>query len=278
MEKQIKKIKRLNFDQQMPGFRATGVMHSEYNIEPYLVFGEFYMDRPVFGPHAHAGVSVMTYVLPDSKSSFLNRDSLGDHSIIEPGGVHVTQTGSGIYHDELPEINGTESHAFQIWINHADKDRLVVPKALNLPAKKVPVWVTDDLELRIIQGNYKHLQSPLELVTKTLLFDVTLKSNAIIEMDAKEMAFIYLIKGEIMIHDDMIEARSMITFENEGDKIIVKTGAGSANFMFASGTPHHEPIVYGGAFVMTNQKQMQETQARLRRGEMGVLEEYNSSK
>ncbi len=273
MEKHINKIKRLNFDQHMTGFRATGVMHSEYNIEPYLVFGEFYMDRPVFGPHAHAGVSVMTYVLPDSKGSFLNRDSLGDHSIIEPGGVHVTQTGSGIYHDELPEINGTESHAFQIWINHADKDRLVAPRALNLPAKKVPVWVTDDMELRVIQGNYKSLRSPLELVTKTQLFDVTVKSNATIELDAKEMAFIYLISGKIIVDGDLIEARSMITFENEGDKIIAKAGAGPANFMFASGTPHHEPIVYGGPFVMTNHKQMQETQSRLRRGEMGVLDE-----
>ena len=271
MEKQIKKIKQLNFDQQMTGFKATGVKHSEYNTEPYLIFGEFYMDRSVFGPHAHAGVSVMTYVLPDSKGSFLNRDSLGDHSIIDPGGVHVTQTGSGIYHDELPEITGTECHAFQIWINHADKDRMVEPKALNLPAKNVPVWRTDNVELRVIQGNYKNLQSPLELVTKTLLFDVALKPNATVELDAKEMAFIYLISGKIIIEGNEIESRSMVTFENEGDKIIVRTNGSSANFMFASGTPHHEPIIYGGPFVMTNQKQMQETQARLRRGEMGIL-------
>ena len=110
MEKQIKKIKQLNFDQQMTGFKATGVKHSEYNTEPYLIFGEFYMDRSVFGPHAHAGVSVMTYVLPDSKGSFLNRDSLGDHSIIDPGGVHVRRRGAAstmMNYRKLRERNAT---------------------------------------------------------------------------------------------------------------------------------------------------------------------------
>ncbi len=41
--------------------------------------------------------------------------------------------------------------------------------------------------------------------------------------------------------------------------------------MFASGAPHHEPIIYGGPFVMTTQQQMQEARQRQQRGEMGEL-------
>lgn len=271
MEKKIKKITPLHLVEQTAGFTSTGVMNAEYNTEPYLVFGEFYMDRSVFGPHAHAGVSVMTYVLPDSKGSFLNRDSLGDHSIIGPGGVQVTQTGSGIYHDELPEIPGTNCHAFQIWINHAAKDRLVEPKALHMPSKEVPEFKTKKVLLRVIQGNYQDLQSPLKLVTKTLLFDVTMQSNATLELAAKEMAFIYLISGKIVVNGTEIAGRSLVKFENEGDSILVTTSGDNANFMFASGTPHHEPIIYGGPFVMTTQQQMQETRQRQQRGEMGFL-------
>ena len=274
MEKQIKKITQLNLEKQAPGFNTSGVLHSEYNTEPFLIFGEFYMDRPVFGPHPHAGISVMTYVLPDSKGSFLNRDSRGDHSIIEPGGIHVTQTGSGIYHDELPEVTGTECHAFQIWINHADKDRLVDPKAFHLLSKEVPEWNTEDIHLRVIQGNYQTLTSPIELVTKTSLFDITLKPNTTIKLDTKEMAFIYTISGDIIVGDKEIGNKSIITFVHEGSSIIIKTREQSANFMLASGTPHNEPIVYGGQFVMTTQKQMQETRNRLQRGEMGILNRY----
>lgn len=98
----------------MAGLKSVDAFHTEYDFEPFLVFTEFYMSRPIFGPHPHAGVSVMTYMLPDSKGSFLNRDSAGDESIIEPGGIHVTQAGSGIKHDETPTVLGVDCHGFQI--------------------------------------------------------------------------------------------------------------------------------------------------------------------
>lgn len=255
------------------GFRTTGIMNTEQTIEPFLVFGEFYMDRPIFGAHPHAGMSVMTYVLPDSEGSFLNRDSQGDHSIIKPGGVHVTQAGNGIHHDELPAVNGIACHAFQIWINHADKDRWVEPKAFRTSPEEVPEWKTENILLRVIQGSYKNLKSPMELVTKTTLYDVTLKPDTAIEFEAEEMAFIYIVSGKISFAGQTAESNGSIVFEKEGNKVIVKTKEHSANFMFASAVPHNEPIVYGGPFVMTTQQQMQETQERLRKGEMGVLKD-----
>ncbi|MES2826503.1 MAG: pirin-like C-terminal cupin domain-containing protein [Bacteroidota bacterium] len=271
MNKKIKKIKQLNFAQQMPGFRATGVMHSEFETDPFLIFGEFYNDRSVFGPHPHAGVSVMTYILPDSIGSFLNRDSLGDRSIIDPGGMHVSQTGTGIFHDELPETVGIECHAFQIWINHSEKDRFAEPKSFHLSSKEVPVWLNDNMSLRVLLGSYQTLISPVELLTQTLLFDVTLQANSSVEFHTQQMAFVYLISGGIHIDGQEVNARGVVTFEEKGDKIMISTADEPANFMLASGTPFKEPMVNGGHFVMTTQKQMQATSARLQRGEMGHL-------
>jgi hypothetical protein len=51
----------------------------------------------------------------------------------------------------------------------------------------------------------------------------------------------------------------------------LRAGAAGAELMYASGTPHREPIVYGGPFVMTTQEQMHQTRLRLGRGEMGQL-------
>jgi quercetin 2,3-dioxygenase len=271
MEKQIKKITNQHFKQNAAGFNSVDMFHAEFDFEPFLVFTEFHMDRPIFGPHPHAGVSVMTYMMPGSKGSFLNRDSRGDHSIIEPGGIHVTQAGRGVKHDEVPTVTGTDCHGFQIWINHSDKDRLVEPKAFHAFSKDVPEWNIENVHLRVVQGIYKNVKSPIELVTKTSLFDVTLKPNSNIEFDAKEMAFIYIISGEIVIGDREVSSPSIITFEKQGDKVKVKTNTQSANFMFATGTPHNEPIVHGGPFVMTTAQQMQETNQRLQRGEMGIL-------
>jgi hypothetical protein len=271
MQKQIKKIKNQHFKQSAIGLRSVDMFHAEFDFEPFLVFTEFHMDRPIFGPHPHAGVSVMTYMMPDSQGSFLNRDSLGDKSIIEPGGIHVTQAGSGVKHDEVPSVNGVDCHGFQIWINHADKDRLVEPKAFHAFSKDVPEFKNEQIFVRVIQGEFENLKSPIELVTKTTILDITLQPNSSIEFDAQEMAFVYLMSGEIGIADREISATSMITFEKEGKKVQINTKNIAANFLFVSGTPHHEPIVYGGPFVMTTQEQMLETQKRLQRGEMGVL-------
>lgn len=271
MTKKIKKISNLHFKQNAVGFNSVDTFHSEFGFEPFLVFTEFHMDRPIFGPHPHAGVSVMTYMLPDSKGSFLNRDSRGDHSIIEPGGIHVTQAGSGVKHDEVPTETGTDCHGFQIWINHADKDRLVEPKAFHASAKDVPEFRSENVFVRVVQGEYQNQQSPIDLVTKTTLFDVTLQTNSTIEFDAKEMAFVYLMSGKIISDGSEIAHTALITFEQEGDIVKLSTSNEMAHFMFASGTPHHEPIVYGGPFVMTTDEQMLETQLRSRRGEMGIL-------
>ena len=79
MKKVIKKT-AFSFSSDFPGLRAVNIMAQSHPIEPFLVFTEFWMDRPVFGPHPHAGISVMTYLLSDSKTGFLNRDSAGDRS------------------------------------------------------------------------------------------------------------------------------------------------------------------------------------------------------
>lgn len=271
MQKQIRKITNRQFKENVAGLKAVDAFHTEYNFEPFLVFTEFYMNRPIFGPHPHAGVSVMTYMLPDSKGSFLNRDSLGDKSIIEPGGIHVTQAGIGIKHDETPTVLGVDCHGFQIWINHADKDRLIAPKAFHAASNEVPEYKTENAFIRVVQGQYQGLHSPIELVTKTTLLDVMLEPNTDIEFDAMEMAFAYLISGEIGIGDQVISGTSIINFKNEGNKVKIRSRHKTAHFLFLSGTPQNEPIVHGGPFVMTTNQQMLETQKRLQRGEMGNL-------
>lgn len=271
MQKEITKITPLIMKPNPMGFTSVDIFHHDFNIEPFLVFTEFHMDRPIFGPHPHAGVSVMTYMMPDSNGSFLNRDSRGDHSIIEPGGIHVTQTGSGIKHDEVPTETGVDCHGFQIWINHADKDRLVDPKAFHAAADEVPEITTDSYQLRLVQGHYAGKTSPIQLVTDTLIFDVNLQPGASIKLPAKAMAFIYLMNGSITVNQKKVEARSMVNFSESGDQVSATSGEHPAHFIFASGTPHHEPIVYGGPFVMTTEEQMRATKIRLGKGEMGEL-------
>ena len=275
MKKTITKITDLRFKQAFPGLKGVDIMANSYPIEPFLVFTEFLMEKPVFGPHPHAGISVMTYMLPDSKEGFINRDSHGDFSYIEPGGMHIMQAGSGMHHDEFPKSTGIETHGFQIWINHADKDRLVQPKSMHASSNEIPEKITEDYKLRIVHGEWEGLKPNYQMVTAVNLFHLFLKPNKSIRLSAMPMAFVYGLQGQGKAEDELIQAQSLVNYSLKGDQVIVHALDEGFEFMFACGTPHNESITYGGPFVMTTAEQMAETKRRYAKGDMGKLDPYS---
>ena len=274
MHKNLIKHSSLKFTPDFPGLSGVTIFARDYPIEPFLVFTEYLMDRPVFGPHPHAGISVMTYLLPDSQDSFINRDSQGDFSIIEPGGLHITQAGSGIQHDEFPKTTGIETHGFQIWINHADKDRLVPPKALHAKAHEIDEIATDCYKVRVVHGSYKGKTSAYKMVTDVTLLHIFLQPNQNIVLDAQEMAFVYVLKGSGETEGVKVSPQNLVNYAATGTVVEIQADADGCEFMFGTGIPHNEPITYGGPFVMTTPEQMAETKRRYARGEMGKLERY----
>lgn len=276
--KKITAVNQLAFKQAFPGLRGVDIFAHQYPIEPFLVFTEYYMDKPVFGPHPHAGISVLTYMLPDSKESFINRDSNGDFSTIEPGGLHITQAGSGIHHDEFPTGNGHEAHGFQIWINHTEKDRMVEPKAIHANANQVKEVHLPTATVRMLHGAFQHERTTYQLKTDVTLLHVIIKPNQSITLDAKEMAFVYTLTGNGTIGDTNLRPQQLINFSEEGTSIKLGAGPEGLSLMFASAQPIHEPIVYGGPFVMTTNEQMNETKRNYAAGKMGHLAPYQIKK
>lgn len=274
MNKTIAKKTDLRFKQAFPGLKGVDIMASTYPIEPFLVFTEFLMEKPIFGPHPHAGISVMTYMLPDSKEGFINRDSQGDFSYIEPGGMHIMQAGSGMHHDEFPKISGIETHGFQIWVNHADKDRLVQPKSMHASSSEIPEKITEDYKVRIVHGEWEGLRPNYQMVTSVNLLHVFLEPHKSINLNAMPMAFVYGLHGQGKTEGELIQSQTIVNYSLEGDSVNISALEAGFEFMFASGIPHNETITYGGPFVMTTREQMAETQKRYANGEMGKLEPY----
>lgn len=275
MNKAVKQKTDFTFKQAFPGLMGVDIMARSFDIEPFLVFTEFRMEQPVFGPHPHAGISVMTYMLPDSKGGFINRDSQGDFSFIEPGGMHVMQAGSGMHHDEFPKVKGLECHGFQIWINHSSEDRWVTPLSMHASAQQIPEFNNGHHRVRVIHGSFDGVHSPYKMVTDVTLLHVFLQANQSIQIPAREMAFAYGLSGAGSTSSHEIVAQTLINYDTSGDQVTIEAGPAGLEFMFGSGTPHQEPITYGGPFVMTTPEQMREAQARYARGEMGKLDVYS---
>lgn len=261
----------LAFAPAAPGLAGVNIMAGEHAIEPFLVFTEFRMDRPVFGPHPHAGVSVMTYILPDSAGGFLNRDSQGDRSEIRPGAVHITQAGRGIHHDEVPLVTGVEAHGFQIWINHREHDRWVEPRAMHADPAEVPEVRDGGATVRVLHGSYGGRSPAYRMVTPVTVLHARLEPHAALTLPAAPMAFAYGLAGTAMSGDAALGPQVLLTYGSAGEAVTCAAGPAGAEFMFGAGTPTDEPLVYGGPFVMTTAAQMIETKRRHARGEMGVL-------
>jgi len=274
MNKNVINQSVLSFTPDFPGLKGVTISARQFPIEPFLVFTEFRMDQPVFGPHPHAGISVMTYMLPDSLGSFINRDSLGDFSTIEPGGLHITQAGSGVHHDEFPKTSGLETHGFQIWINHTEKNRWVPPKSMHATADEIPEVKTAFYKVRVLHGSFGHQKAPHTLVTSVTLLHVFLQPQHTIEFPTASMAFVYGLNGQGSSNGYSISGQTLLNYDTIGDRVVIEAGADGMEFMLGTGIPLNEPIVYGGPFVMTTQQQMTSTQARYTEGSMGTLSYY----
>jgi quercetin 2,3-dioxygenase len=275
-QKGIAKVSNLKFTNDFPGLSGVNIMASQYPIEPFLVFTEYKMTNAVFGPHPHAGVSVMTYMLPDSNNSFINRDSLGDQSIIEPGGLHITQAGSGMFHDEFPKTSGVVAHGFQIWINHTKQNRFVAPTSFHAGANEIPEMITHDYKVRILHGRFGNQQAKHTMVTDVKLLHIFLQPKSSIQLSANEMAFVYGLNGSGVANTEKIGAQALVNYSRTGNSVIIEASEIGFEFMFATGTPLKEQITYGGPFVMTTPEQMAITKRRHANGEMGTLKPYQS--
>lgn len=272
--KKVSNTYQFQFQQQFPGLNGVNIFASEYPIEPFLVFTEYYMDRQVFGPHPHAGISVMTYMLPDSKESFINRDSNGDFSFIEPGGLHITQAGSGIHHDEFPKKPGYETHGFQIWINHSAENRMVPPKAMHASPADIPAVTTNDFTVRVLHGSFEGKTPVYKMVTDVTLLHIYLQPGKQIIMDAHEMTFVYGLNGSAVTNGAAVSGQTLIVYETGGNKIMIEAGGEGFECMLGTAMPLNEQITYGGPFVMTTPQQMEETRQRYAAGLMGKLAAY----
>jgi quercetin 2,3-dioxygenase len=257
------------------GFRSANLSLQRFPIDPFIVATDFHMNQPFFPPHPHAGVSVLTYIFEDSENAFINRDSFGDNSRIEPGGLHLTQAGNGIQHEEIPEVNGKDAHGLQLWVNHAAKDRLVPAKAFHADKNQVPELKNrEGVRSRILLGELDGVKGAIQAVTPVTLLDVHGEMNRNIIFDVPESfnAWIFVIKGGGLLSDGTIlKQYSVALFDYEGEQIEFTAGEKGVEFLLGMGKPLNENNVFGGPFVMTTADQLLETKRRFGRGEMGQL-------
>lgn len=173
----IAKVNYANHDKHFRsyGLRAGG---KQALFSPYIGVDHYWMGAPTFPPHKHSGMSAVSYLLSDSETGMLNRDSIGTQNLIQPGGLHWTTAGKGVAHEEVPAVKGKTVHGLQIFVALSPEKRDIDPFPLMLEPQDIPVIHQPGVTIRIPLGSFNGIRSPLNPPTEVTLLDISLQANA----------------------------------------------------------------------------------------------------
>lgn len=238
----IAPIQRAN---QGSHFRAYGLRGLAGLIDPFINVDHAWMSAPTFPPHPHAGFSAVSYVFLDSETGIENRDNIGTHNLIRPGGLHWTCAGRGIVHEEIPAELGKTVHSLQIFVGLAPGKQGVAPFALSLEPQDVPVVQLPGAKVRVPVGRFADVVSALNPPTDVTMLDISLDEGAELTVPVKagECAFVMPIFGSVTTDGQRFDPNDLrlpvFTAQRAPHAITIQAPGGKAKVMVFAGRPLH---------------------------------------
>ena len=267
----------LRTDQQGALFSARGVRF-QADLDPFLNVDLFEMTGPVFAPHPHAGFSAVTYMFDDSTTRFHNRDSLGDKSMIEPGGLHWTVAGSGIVHDEVVEDLGRIGHGAQIFVRLPATSELDQPYGMHFTPADLPLTdLAEGVQIRVVAGEMFGTASPVHEAAAVHVYDVVLAPDAAVELPVapSHRGFVMTVDGggRVVTEADSgtLGSAGLAVFEAGPGSVEITAGPRRGRFLVGTGVPLNQPAFMLGGFCLSSEGRTRDALSRYRSGEMHGL-------
>ena len=275
MNTTIARMQRANRGSHFRAYRLHGSDPAQ--LDPFMGIDHAWMSAPTFPPHPHAGFSAVTYLFLDSETGIANRDSQGNSTLIQPGGLHWTAAGRGVIHEENPAVQGNTTHLLQIFVNLPQDRQNAAPFALTLAPHEVPTVQRPGVRVRVPIGSFDGVHSPLAPPTDVSLLDITLEAGAELALPvaAGQRAFVMPIFGSAELDgqafglDDLGAPILPVVAEAATHKLVAR--AGGAKVAVFIGEPLHQPILSNGPMAFASQESLTAATAAYHRGDMGVL-------
>jgi redox-sensitive bicupin YhaK (pirin superfamily) len=253
--------------------RAIGSLSLSY-ADPFLLLDHFGSDDPDdyiagFPMHPHRGIETVTYVL---SGSVKHRDSEGNEGIIRAGGVQWMTAGSGIIHEEMPQLEGGQLEGFQLWVNLPAASKMMKPRYSEFGAEEIPlVNAGPGVSVKVIAGEYMGVGGAVTgLEAAPSFLDVSLDAGAGFDsaVSSGRTAFVYIYRGSLVTGggEQGIDAPGLALL-SDGDSLIFTAGMAGASFLLVHGNPLDEPIARYGPFVMNTKEEIRTALNEISRGD-----------
>ncbi|WP_167836966.1 pirin family protein [Leptospira ryugenii] len=244
-------------------------------LNPFLNLDLFHMSKPTFPPHPHSGFSAITYLFPSSEGSFQNRDSFGDRSLIEPGSLHWTQAGEGMFHEEIPTELGTDCFGLQMFVKMPAADELSKGQAFHLASDTVPIVKELGKEVRVLTGSYGNMSSPIQSTAPPFLFlDAHLSPETDIRFQVKKdvITLLVAVVGNIEVEGfGSVAEHTVMVLQGEDRDIKCNTTTSKAEFLFLQARHLAEDYHWMGSLCLSTKERLESTFSKLRAGALGNL-------
>lgn len=300
-EKLPEKVVGLIEEARAEGFSAYSVHGLQVNdVDPFLTFDRFTFAQPIFAPHPHAGMSAVTYLLPESPAGVMNRDSLGNAFVIEPGSINWFESGSGAVHEETPEIVGKPAIGLQLFVNLPTRYKTVKPRMMYHKANTIPdvdltafsnTNTNTPSKARVVVGTFAgplgNVFGPLggegssEVLSKpVMLLDVNIAAGATVKLPISEGHRVLWVvqSGSGLVgsaqsqQQKQVKMRDIVTFSTSGGFLEVTANKNEAmRALLLAGEPIKEPVAFGGPFCMNTRSEVMLAYQKYQAGGMGVL-------
>jgi quercetin 2,3-dioxygenase len=252
--------------------RSIGTRRLDH-LDPFLLLDHFESVKPAdyqagFPYHPHRGIETVTFV---RKGEVRHRDSLGHSGSIGAGDIQWMTSGSGILHEEMPQVRAEGIAGLQLWLNLPAREKMTRPKYRDLQGDRLPETETPEgARLRVIAGDAAGVTGPVEgLAVDPKFVDVTLPPGAAFRESVTpgHTVFAYLDHGEVHFGPErkLVRGPALVVF-GEGDRVEAAAGPEGGRFLLAAARPLGEPISRYGPFVMNTRAEIEQTLDDLRTG------------
>jgi quercetin 2,3-dioxygenase len=244
------------------------------HVDPFLLLDHFQSVNPSdyepgFPYHPHRGIETVTYMI---SGEVKHGDSLGNRGSIGGGDVQWMTAGSGIMHEEMPQVRPEGINGFQLWVNLPAREKMTRPRYQDIRQATIPEAVTDDgARVRVIAGLAGGFEGPVGgIAAEPLYLDVTVSPGGRFRqaVPAGHSAFAYVFEGEGRFGGESAKtvASPRLVLFGDGEAIEVSASEKPVRFLLVAGKPFREPIARYGPFVMNTRQEIEQTLRDLQTG------------
>lgn len=226
-----------------------------------------------FGPHPHRGMETVTFILD---GDIAHKDSGGNSSVIESGGVQWMTAGSGLIHAEVSSEEfkdaGGDLEILQLWVNLPARLKMTQPNYRGLQKEAIPQLSMDGgkVTAQVVSGKLESQKGAFETLTDIHLSTLFFKPEGVFKTTVPRSHNIlcYIIKGEVKINGEAIHALHLVEFNNDDEELRIEA-LSDAIILFGHAEPFNEPVVARGPFVMNSMEEINQAYEDYQQGKMG---------